>query len=73
VELHPAAPAAEAAGGSSTSSRGLPPVLPPSRRRGSKRPWGREMGPCSGRQVNSLPAYFTFPVALTQQMQGSGM
>jgi len=34
---------------------------------------GMEMGPCSGGQANPLPASLTCPVALKQQIWGSGM
>ena len=73
VEQHPALPEAEAAGGGSTESREPPTLLPPSRKRGPKRWGGMEKGPCSGGQANLPPASLTCPVALKQQIWGSGM
>jgi len=73
VEQHPALPEAEAAGGGSTKSREPPTFLPLSKNRGPKRQGGMEKGPCSGGQANPLPASLTCPVALKQQIWGSGM
>jgi len=73
VGQHPAIPEAEAAGGSSTESREPPTLLTPGRKRGPKR-WGAmETGPCSGRQANLPLASLTCPVALKQQIWGSGI
>jgi len=59
--------------GESTESTERPTLLPPSRKRASKRWGGMESGPCSGWQANLPPASLTCPVALKQQIWGSGM
>lgn len=58
-------PEAKAADGGLSRSRGSSLLLPPGNRRRPKRQEGVEIGSCSGRQVNPLLAFLTFPVALT--------
>jgi len=50
-----------------------PLPLPPCRKRGPKRWGGMEKGPGLGGQENPLLASLTCPIALKQQIRGSGM